>query len=76
MTHGSVFSMKQLIINILVALVLIAGGVVVIIDKAQAWFGISQYLFNFLYFVIALPAGISAVGAVRTLHPECYEIEP
>lgn len=65
---------KQTVINILAALAVIAGAVLVVADQA-ALIGLPQYAFNLIYFVGILPAAIALSDICERLRPELYSDE-
>jgi hypothetical protein len=67
--------MKKRIIDIVCALVFIAGLVITATDGIVAVFGCArgwQYLFNLLFIFGAVPACIAACDLPRRLRPELY----
>ena len=62
-------------INIVCALVIVAGiaiassdGIIALFGCARAW----QYLFNIAFITVVLPACIAASDLPRRMHPEYY----
>ena len=67
--------MKQHIINIACALIIVAGIVITSTDGIIALFGCAhfwQYLFNFAFICLVAPACIAASDLPRRMHPEYY----
>jgi H+/Cl- antiporter ClcA len=67
--------MKQHVINIICALALIVGGLLIITDGIVNLFQVArvwQYTFNAAYLFIILPACIGASDWTQRLRPDLY----
>lgn len=65
---------KQTVINILAALAVIAGAVLVIAEQADL-VGLPQYAYNIIYFIVVLPSALALSDICERLHPEYYSSE-